>query len=107
MGALLFILVDGLASRRFTWLRHILPTQQIATLLPGSILGLRPGYAWWPLLQTGAQTCRPEAGNVSVINCFVGLKPIPHWRASVVLLGWLIAFAFASWAFLRARDVPQ
>lgn len=110
MGSLLFILVDGLASRRFTWLRHILPTQQIATILPGSIFSDRPGYAWWPLLETGAQRCETQTfgqGHEAFICFPVRMKPIPHWRASVVLVGWLVAFALAAWAVLRARDVPQ
>ena len=111
MGALLFILVDGLATRRFTWLRHILPTQQIATLLPGTLFGERPGYAWWPLLVTGQEICQPPRSvgpGTSIVECLpVRMKPIPHWRASVVLVGWLVAFALAAWAVLRARDVPQ
>lgn len=105
MGSLLFILGDGLASGRFTWLRHFLPTQQIATLLPGHPFNQRPGYTWWPQI-TGIDRCQVEA--TGGVNCFTTpLKPIPHWRASVVLVGWIVAFALAAWAMLRARDVPQ
>ncbi|MFY9587797.1 MAG: hypothetical protein WAT66_10115 [Actinomycetota bacterium] len=106
IGSLLFILGDGLASRRFTWLRHFAPTQQIATLLPADTLGEQPGYAWWPLITHGPTRCAADSSGA--VSCSaVPLKPIPHWRASVVLIGWLVAFALATWAVLRARDVPQ
>ncbi len=106
VGALLFILVDGLATRRFTLLRHVLPTQQIATLMPGNIFGDRPGYAWWPLLTGGEERCTVRGPGI--VECVPApLKAIPHWRASLVLAAWLAAFVAATWALLRARDVPQ
>jgi hypothetical protein len=107
MGALLFILADGLTTRRFIWLRHFLPNQQIATLIPpGSQFVETPGYAWWPLINTSGARCAPDAsGSITCIE--TPLKAIPHWRASLVLAAWIAAFALAAWAVLRARDVPQ
>ena len=107
VGSLLFILGDGLATNRFKWLRHFLPTQQIATLLPTNLLERQPpGYVWWPRLTGGSDVCR--SGGLGIVDCApMPLKAIPHWRASLVIAAWIAFFVLVTWALLRKRDVPQ
>ena len=33
--------------------------------------------------------------------------PTPHWRASLVLVAWIVGSALLAWWVLRKRDVPQ
>jgi hypothetical protein len=106
VGSLLFLLGDGLATNRFRWLRHFLPTQQIATLIPATTLGEKPGYVWWPRLTGGSDVCTSR--GFGVVECVpVPLKAIPHWRASLVIAAWIAVFVLTTWALLRKRDVPQ
>ena len=105
VAALLFLLGDHLLTRRFIWLRHYSPTQQVASLLPQPAT-ISSGHAWPPPIVQRVVCGEPIAGSPDFCR-EVLLKPIPHWRASLVLGGWVLAFALAAWAVLRARDVPQ
>jgi hypothetical protein len=102
-----FILGDTALVSRFHWLRHWLPAQQVATLLPAGP-DISSGYQWVGV-QTAGFTCEPApAGSDGFDVCReIMLKPIPHWRATLVLLAWMVGFALLAWSVLRARDVPQ
>ena len=99
-----FILADSALVTRFNWLRHWLPAQQIATLLPPfpNIVG---GYSWVGL-QTAGVKCDEQAGVGFSVCTEIILRPIPAWRASLVLSAWIAGFAFLAWTALRSRDAP-
>jgi hypothetical protein len=101
-GPLAFVLLDGLASRHFVWLRHFLPDQQVAALLPHSGIYVDVSAPWWPRI-TYALKCGPFVSDCRVIN----FRPIPPGRAAAVLGAWLFAAAIGAYVVLRARDVPQ
>jgi ABC-type transport system involved in multi-copper enzyme maturation permease subunit len=92
---------DHLLVQKFHWLRHFLPTQQVASLLP-TPTRITTAYVWYPPV-TGGFVCDRTTGFCREIL----FKPIPHWRASLVLVAWTIGFAMLAWGVLRARDVPQ
>jgi ABC-type transport system involved in multi-copper enzyme maturation permease subunit len=103
LGApLAFALLDGLATRRFIWLRHFLPAQQVTALLPHRGVYVDVSAPWWPRISYTLR-CGPLAGDCRAIN----LRPIPPGRAAAVLGAWLVAALLAAYAMLRARDVPQ
>jgi ABC-type transport system involved in multi-copper enzyme maturation permease subunit len=96
---------DHLLVSKFHWLRHYLPTQQIASLLP-TPTKITTAYVWYPKV-TGGFVCTRNASEFFE-NCReIVFKPIPHWRASLVLVGWTLGFALVAWGVLKARDVPQ
>ena len=109
VGSLVLLLGDGLASHKWTWLRHVLPTQQIARLIPPPIEGLGGSYVWFPLATSGKSVCetRTVGGFRGQFCREIPLPPVPQWRAVVVLLGWIALATLFAWIFLRARDVPQ
>jgi ABC-2 family transporter len=107
---LVMILGDHLLIGKYHFLRHYSPVQQVATLVP-RLTTIGTGYAWPPRL-VGGVVCQPSSvtgpGGGTFGTCReIMLKPIPHWRASVVLSAWLIGFVLLAWSALRARDVPQ
>jgi ABC-type transport system involved in multi-copper enzyme maturation permease subunit len=107
-GAVTFLLVlgDHLLVTKFTWLRAYLPVQQVSSLLPRP-RDVASGYAWSDPILVKFE-CIARRADVPFRECKdIALKPIPHWRASLVLGGWLIAFVFAAWAAFRSRDIPQ
>jgi hypothetical protein len=108
IAALALLLGDGLATTKWHWLRHGLPTQQIARLLPAPVDNFfGGGYVWWTPLSGGEVVCSPSEGNV-VVNCKeVPLHLIPQWRAVAVLFAWIALASLLTWLGLRARDVPQ
>ena len=111
MFSLLMILGDHLLVTKYRWLRHYFPVQQVGVLLsrPNTVA---TGYAW-PSPVTGGVVCpSSSATGQAAQNIFnacseIVFKPIPHWRASIVLVVWAVAFALIAWSVLRARDVPQ
>jgi hypothetical protein len=106
--ALLLVVGDHLLVGKYHWLRHYFPVQQIATLLP-TPERITTAYVWFPRV-SGGVACEqaPGIGGLQFQQCReILLKPIPHWRASAVLAGWIVAFAFGAYGILRARDVPQ
>ena len=108
-AALLLALGDHLIVEKYKWLRHFLPTQQIATLLPQPT-DVASGYAWFPRLVASIDCTPPPPGSGGDFfsECReIILKPPPNWRASLVIVGWTIGFALLAWVALRARDVPQ
>jgi hypothetical protein len=106
LATLLLIVGDHLITGKYHFLRHYLPVQQVGTLLPDPQF-VDTGYVWFPKV-TGGYVCKPSSDPNVFSECReILFKPIPHWRASVVLAGWLLAFVLAGWAVLRARDVPQ
>jgi hypothetical protein len=109
--ALLLAVGDHLLVDKYHWLRHYFPVQQIATLLP-TPERITTAYVWFPRVIGGVacEQAPPPAGisGPAFQQCReILLKPIPHWRASAVLAGWIVAFAFGAYSILRARDVPQ
>lgn len=106
VAALGLLVGDHLLVSKYRFLRHVFPTQQIAWLLPQSEQ-VNSGYAWFSRL-VASFVCRPPTPTSPFDECKeVLLPPIPHWRASLVIAGWLLMFALMAWAALRARDVPQ
>ena len=106
VASLVIALGDHLAVQKYRWLRHFLPTQQIASLLPMPT-GVTSGYAWFPRITAGI-TCKPPATAGGFEICTeVRFTPPPHWRASLIVAAWAIGFAMLAWAALRSRDVPQ
>jgi hypothetical protein len=104
--SLLLLLGDHLLTTKFTWLRTYLPVQQVASLLPTPAT-VTSGYVWPPPILVKFE-CVVRNADVPFRECRdVMLKPIPHWRASLVLGAWLIGFVLAAWAVFRSRDVPQ
>jgi ABC-type transport system involved in multi-copper enzyme maturation permease subunit len=107
IATLLLTVGDHLLISKYHWLRHFFPVQQVAALLP-TPERLATAYVWFPRVTGGYRCTEPPGGQPGFSECKeILLKPIPHWRASVVLAGWLVAFTLAAWAVLRARDVPQ
>jgi hypothetical protein len=106
VGALVLMVGDHLLTSKFTWFRVLLPTQQIAWLSSGTDEGARTGYAWFTRIGVEFR-CEPSTGTGFPICKETVLKTIPHWRGSLVLVAWTIAFALAAWAALRVRDVAQ
>lgn len=106
IGGLVFLLADGIATGRFKWLRHILPAQQVATLIPTPIFP-ETGYAWWPAVSTGEFICEPPTNGFGEVCRDRLLPPIPQPRAFVVLLLWVALASAAAWFFVQRRDVPQ
>ncbi len=107
IGSLVFLLAEGLAAGRFHWLRHFLPAQQVATLIPQFAGVETTGYAWWPPVLAGSVSCSASPGGFEVICTETLLKPIPHWRAALVLGAWVLVAGLLAWIFVRRRDVPQ
>ena len=108
IGSLVFLLAEGLAAGRFHWLRHFLPAQQVATLIPQFAGGVDTnGYVWWPPVLAGSVSCSATPGGFEVTCTETLLKPIPHWRAAIVLGAWVLVPALLAWIFVRRRDVPQ
>lgn len=111
MFSLLMIVGDHFLVSKYHWLRHYFPVQQVGVLLSRHMT-IATGYAW-PSPVTGGLVCpsSPAKGQVgqNIFNTCreIVFKPIPHWRASLVLAGWAVAFALIAWSVLRARDVPQ
>jgi hypothetical protein len=106
MLTLLLPIGDHLLIDKYHWLRHYFPVQQIATLLPAPHR-VGTAYVWFSRL-TGGVVCEPSVSPGAFQQCReILLKPIPHWRASLVLVGWTVVFALAAWGLLRARDVQQ
>lgn len=103
--SLLLFLGDFLLVQRYTRLRSFLPVQNISWLLPQPTT-VTSGYVWPPAITTKFE-CVRKAGTAFRECKEVMLKPIPHWRAALVLGAWIIGFAFAAWAVFRSRDVPQ
>jgi ABC-type transport system involved in multi-copper enzyme maturation permease subunit len=105
IATLLATVGDHLLVQKYHWLRAYLPTQQVGSLLP-TPTRITTAYLWYSPV-TGGFVCE-RAGDGFFSNCReIMLKPIPHWRASLVLGAWIIGFALLAWAVLRARDVPQ
>ena len=105
IASLVVALGDHLAVAKYRWLRHYLPTQQIASLLP-TPTGISSGYAWFPRITAGIE-CEPApAGGFELCEEIV-FPPTPAWRASLVLVAWIIGSALLAWWVLRKRDVPQ
>ena len=105
VGALALLLADGLASQKWTWLRQVLPTQQIARLIPPAE-GLSGSHVWFPLATSGKSVCKTAPEGFQYCR-EVPLPPVPQWRAVAVLFGWMLLAAIVAWLFVRARDVPQ
>ncbi len=105
-AALAVALGDFLLVQKYTWLRHFLPVQQIASLVPNPPEGnVSSGYAWFPQL-AAATECITSPGGIVVECRDIILRPPPHWRASLVLVAWIVGFSMLAWTSLRARDVP-
>jgi hypothetical protein len=105
-AALAVALGDWLLVQKYTWLRHFLPVQQIASLVPHPPQGnVSSGYAWFPQI-AGATECTTSPGGIVVECRDIILRPPPHWRASLVLVAWIVGFSMLAWTSLRARDVP-
>lgn len=107
IGSLVFLLAEGLAAGRFNWLRHFLPAQQVGTLIPPFAGADTTGYAWWPPELVGSVACTATPGGFEVTCTETLLKPIPQWRAALVLGAWVLVAALLAWIFVRRRDVPQ
>ncbi len=108
IGSLVFLLAEGLAAGRFNWLRHFLPAQQVAALIPAFAGGVDTnGYVWWPPVLAGPVSCSASPGGFEVICTETLLEPIPHWRAALVLGAWALVAGLLAWIFVRRRDVPQ
>ena len=108
IAALALLLGDGLATTKWHWLRHELPTQQIARLLPAPANNFfGGGYVWWTPLTGGQVTCTTSPGGIIVDCKETPLSVIPSWRAIVVLLAWIAGASLLAWVGLRSRDVPQ
>jgi hypothetical protein len=107
IGSLVFLLAEGLAAGRFHWLRHFLPAQQVATLIPQFAGVETTGYVWWPPILAGSVSCTATPGGFAVTCTETLLKPIPHWRAALVLGAWVLVATLLAWIFIRRRDVPQ
>jgi hypothetical protein len=107
IGSLVLLLGDGLASGRYQWMRHFLPAQQIATLIPPSPRAETIGYAWWPPIRVGATSCTATPDGFGVVCTEKILPLIPQWRAAVVLGAWILGVALLAWIFVRRRDIPQ
>lgn len=107
IGSLVFLLAEGLAAGRFHWLRHFLPAQQVATLIPQFAGVETTGYAWWPPVLAGSVSCSASPGGFEVTCTETLLEPIPHWRAALVLGAWVLVAGILAWIFVRRRDVPQ
>jgi hypothetical protein len=108
IAALALLLGDGLATAKWHWLRHGLPTQQIAHLLPApadNFFG--GGYVWWTPVTGGQVTCTTSPGGIIVECKELPLSIIPSWRAVAVLLAWIAGASLLAWVGLRSRDVPQ
>jgi ABC-type transport system involved in multi-copper enzyme maturation permease subunit len=107
IAALALLLGDGLATMKWHWLRHVLPTQQIARLLPppaDNFFG--GGYVWWTSVGSGRVVCEPR--GVGISECReIPVPPIPQWRAILVLLAWIAAASLIASFVVRSRDVPQ
>jgi len=106
VASLVIALGDHLAVQTYRWLRHFLPTQQIASLLPMP-MGVTSGYAWFPQITAGITCKAPATPGGFEICTEVRFTPPPHWRASLIVAAWAIGFAMLAWAALRSRDVPQ
>ena len=106
VGSLVLLLGDGLASHKWPWLRHALPTQQIARLIAPPLRGIGGSYVWFPLATSGRSVCTKDPRGFDFCHDVL-LPPVPQWRAVVVLLGWILLATLIAWIFLRARDVPQ
>jgi len=106
LATLMLTVGDHLIVQKYHFLRHYLPVEQIGSLLPHSDL-IDTGYVWFPKVSGGYVCTQSTDPNVFSECREILFKPIPHWRASVVIAGWLIAFVLAAWAVLRTRDVPQ
>jgi ABC-type transport system involved in multi-copper enzyme maturation permease subunit len=108
--SLLMIIGDHILVDKYHWLRHYFPVQQISTLLPRPRM-IDNGYVWLSPV-SGGVVCPRAPANGQVDQNFFNLcreiifKPIPQWRASLVLAGWAVGFALIAWGVLRARDVP-
>src|SRR2546423_11573583 len=101
-GSLAIALLDGLATQHFVFLRHYLPDQQVAVLLPHSGRFLTVASPWWRTI-SGTLKC-PGFPN----DChFIAFRPIQPGTAAAVLGAWLVAAAVVAYVVLRARDVPQ
>lgn len=105
IASLLVALADHLAVEKYRWLRHYLPTQQIASLLP-TPTGVSSGYAWFPQITAGIE-CEPAPEGGFELCEEIVFPPTPHWRASLVLVAWIVGSALLAWWVLRKRDVPQ
>ena len=106
IASLLLTVGDHLIVGKYHWLRHFSPVQQVAALLP-TPERIATAYVWFPRV-TGGFVCDRTSTPDGFPNCReILFKPIPHWRASVVLATWTVGFALLAWAVLRARDVPQ
>lgn len=107
IASLALLLGDGLASAKWPWLRHVVPTQQIARLLPppaDNFFG--GGYVWWGQLGSGRIVCEPR--GVGITECReIPFTAIPHWRAVLVLFAWIALASVIAAVVVRVRDVPQ
>jgi hypothetical protein len=94
--------------RKFLFLRPFSPVQQVAYLVPHLPEDkVASGFGWFPAL-TSKVTCRTLPGQSFAGVCKeIALRPIPHWRATLVLLAWIAAASLLGWMVLRRRDVPQ
>lgn len=111
-GAGAIALADGVATQHFVFLRHYLPDQQVAVLLPHAGRFLAVASPWWRVVDGTFRCGLPGNGNVKggplVTSCqFIMFRPIQPGTAAAVLGAWLIAVALVSYIMLRVRDVPQ
>ena len=106
IGSFLLLLGDGLATRKWTWFRLELPTQQIARLIPSPIEGIGRGYVWFPSVYATKSSCQSTPEGFRLCQQ-IPLPPIPLWRAVAVLFAWIATASLLAWLVMRRRDAPQ
>lgn len=104
VGAIGFVVTDGVLLLKVTIHRRASPVEQVAALMPdlGGFLSGVTAHVWFP--QAATSTIEEHQGFTRTLT--TPLPPIHDWQAVAVLIAWALFFVGLGYLVVRKRDIP-